>query len=293
MTRVDHHPHPKIQTLENNPISTLLPQGSLILACSIICVALIANCLERWILPRLYKRIYPALEFHGDERRRRSFTYFHIGAFILISILISTGYTMMDFLVGKAVLTEPLVKGGKITVGDHLLVVTQVYCAYYLFEMCFRTKFASYISIAHHTGLLVISQMALSLFANTKKNHEATLEFYMCMVWGTFDVVVEIPIFISMILWRIKRDNPAFLSRMAFGCCIWAVVAALTETIVTIYLLHNSWAQWGIAWKIITPVVFSLWITTQLYGSTRLYSMGRAEYCKMKGKSESQENLPV
>ncbi|RGP58961.1 hypothetical protein FSPOR_11670 [Fusarium sporotrichioides] len=182
----DHTPHPKIQTLENNPISPLLPYGSLILACSIVGIALIANCLERWILPCIYKRVYRALEFGRDERRRRSFAYFHVGAFILISLMMSTAYPMMDFLAGDAVLSSPLVKGGSVTVGDNLLVSTEIYCAYYLFEMCFRTKFASYISIAHHIGLLVIAQTALSLFADPKKNHEATLEFYMCMVWGTY-----------------------------------------------------------------------------------------------------------
>ncbi|EKJ71395.1 hypothetical protein FPSE_08403 [Fusarium pseudograminearum CS3096] len=293
MTKPEHRHmyRPKISTLENNPISPLLPYGSLILACCVICIALITNCLERWLLPRIYKRFYPDLE--KDERRRRSFTYFHVGAFILISLVISTGYPIMDFLVGDAVFSAPVVNGGKVTVGDHLLVATEVYCAYYIFEMCFRTKFASYISIAHHIGLLIIAQTALSLFADPRKNHEATVEFYMCMVWGTFDVVVEIPIFLTMIIWRIKRDNALLLSRLAFGCCVWAVVAAITETIVTIHLLQSSWNQWGLEWKIITPVVFSLWITTQLYGSTRLYAMARAESRKAKCKSESQEDLPI
>jgi hypothetical protein len=182
----DHAPHPKIQTLENNPLSHLLPYGSLILACSVICIVLIANCLERWILPRVYKRVFPALEYSKDERRRRSFVYFHIGAFILACLLISTVYPMMYFLVGDAKFSTPLGKRGAVTVGDHLLVAAEIYSAYYLFEMCFRTKFASYISIAHHTGLLVITQTAISLFANPRKHPEATLEFYMCMVWGSY-----------------------------------------------------------------------------------------------------------
>ncbi|RGP65173.1 hypothetical protein FLONG3_9327 [Fusarium longipes] len=291
----DHH-RPKIMTLENNQLSNLLPYGSLILVLSIIYIALITNCLERWILPRVYKRVWSSLECGKDERRRRSFTYFHVGTFILACLLVSTGYPIMYFLIGDAKFSTPLVKGGTVTVGDSLFVAAEVYSAYYLFEMCFRTRFASYISIAHHTGLLVITQTALSLFANREKHPEAAVEFYMCMVWGCFDVVVELPIFISMIVWRAKREDHVLLSRLGFGCCIWAVVAATTETIVTIYLLHKSWLRWDIEWKIATPTIFTLWITTQLYGATRLYAMGRGESRKIKVQSiesESQECVAV
>lgn len=179
-----HHRRPKIQTLENNPLSRLLPYGSLMLAVSIICIVVIANCLERWILPRVYKNVYSSLIARKDERRRRSFAYFHVGVFILACLLISSAYPVMDFLVGDAKFSTPLRKGGNITVGDMLLVASEVYSAYYLFEMCFRTQFASYLSIAHHAGLVIITQTALSLFADPKKSPEATLEFYMCMVWG-------------------------------------------------------------------------------------------------------------
>ncbi|KAF5667202.1 hypothetical protein FHETE_5905 [Fusarium heterosporum] len=275
---------PKIETIENNPLSNLLPYGSLILACSIICIVLFTNCIERWILPRLYKQVYQNLENTKDERRRRSFVYFHVGAVLLVGILCTAGYPVMYFLVGSAKFSSPLSKGSSVTVGDLLLVISEIYCGYYIFEMCFRTKFASPISIAHHTGLLIITQTALSLFANPEKHREATLEFYMCMVWGTFDVVVELPIFISMIIWRVKRNNSALLSRLAYGCCIWAVVAAITECVVTIYLLQRSWNRWGIEWRVITPLVFSLWITTQFYGATRLFAMGRAEQQKLLAK---------
>ncbi|KAH7245489.1 hypothetical protein BKA59DRAFT_172235 [Fusarium tricinctum] len=285
-----HHKHlvfrPKIQTLENNPLSHLLPYGSLILTCSIICIVLLTNCLERWILPRIYKNVYHTLESTKDERRQRSFVYFHVGTILLIGILCAGVYPIICFLVGSAKFSTLLSKGSAVTIGDILLVLSEIYCGYYIFEMCFRTKFASPISIAHHTGLLIITQTALSLFADPDKHREATLEFYMCMVWGTFDVVVELPIFLSMIIWRVKRDNPALLSRLAYGCCIWAIIAAITESVVTIYLLHMSWHRWGIEWRIITPLVFSLWITTQFYGASRLYAMGRAERRKLHFKAE-------
>ncbi|KAF4450355.1 hypothetical protein F53441_6479 [Fusarium austroafricanum] len=284
---------PKIQRLENNPLSTLLPYGSIILASSIICTVLITNILERWLLPFIYPRICKHFEATKDERRRRSFVYFHVGVMILFVVLCTGVYPIITFLIGDAKFSTPYPKGSNVTIGDMLLVLAEVYCSYYIFEMCFRTKFSSPISIAHHTGLLIITQTALSLFANHKKHSEATLEFYMCMVWGTFDVVVELPIFFFMIIWRIKNDNSRLKSRIGYGLCIWAVTGAVTETIVTIYLLNRSWDRWGIEWRIITPLVFSLWISTQLYGSTRLYAMGKAESRKCKAKREIESGLSV
>jgi hypothetical protein len=93
-------------------------------------------------------------------------------------------YPVFDFLVGRAQVSDILFK--RITYGDYLFVLSHMYSAYYIFELSFRTKFASAISIAHHIGLLIVIQMALSFFGDLRKYPEAILEFYMCMVWGTY-----------------------------------------------------------------------------------------------------------
>ena len=65
-----------------------------------------------------------------------------------------------------------------------MFLLAEMYTAYYLYEMCFRTQFASPLTIAHHIGLLLIVQTAVALFADMQKHSEATVEFFMCMVWG-------------------------------------------------------------------------------------------------------------
>ncbi|KAJ6436308.1 restless-like transposase [Purpureocillium lavendulum] len=105
----------------------------------------------------------------------------------MVTLLVVGAYPTFDFLVGRASLSAllfPIQYHIRITVGDALFTLSQVYSAYYLFELCFRTRFASGISIAHHIGLLVIIQTALALFANFQEHPEATMEFYMCLVWG-------------------------------------------------------------------------------------------------------------
>ncbi|KAK6207969.1 hypothetical protein QIS74_13050 [Colletotrichum tabaci] len=283
---------PKIETIQNGPISSLQPYGSLLFVSSIIAIVILANVLERLILRVVYGDIWTELQRPGAEKRRRSFTYYHVGAITMFTIICIGAYPSMHFLVGPANLSTDVVPGpgSRIRVGDLLFAVSQTYSAYYAFELCYRTQFASPLSIAHHIGLLAITQTALSLFGNYKRHPEATIEFYMCMIWGVFDSIVELPVYITMILWRIRRNDHRLLSYLTTGLCVWVVVGACTEVAVTIYLLHKSWDRWGHVWKFVTPFIFSLWIATQLYGASRLWSMSRSEWRKChKGTSQEME----
>lgn len=181
---------PKIEIIQNVPISNLLPYGSLLLISSVIVIVLMANILERWLLEKVYGDIYRDLKRPENERRRRSFTYFHIGAIIMFTLLCIGIYPVMHFLVGPADLSTDVAPGPgrRIHVGDILFAVSQTYSAYYIFELCYRTQFASPLSIAHHIGLLAITQTAISLFGDYERHPEATIEFYMCMVWGTLPI---------------------------------------------------------------------------------------------------------
>jgi peptidoglycan biosynthesis protein MviN/MurJ (putative lipid II flippase) len=85
-----------------------------------------------------------------------------------------------------------------------------------------------------------------------------------------------------MIVWRVKNDNHQLLARMTYCCCVWVLLGATAETIVTIYLLHRTRSRWGIVWRIVIPMVFSLWIITQLYGAYRLFQMARLRQRKYK-----------
>ncbi|KAF4962369.1 hypothetical protein FSARC_9535 [Fusarium sarcochroum] len=171
----------KIAVIHNQPLTTLIPYGSFIITCNIVCIALLSNILERWVLRLVYRDTYVALEKDGNERRRRSFTYYHVGALVLFALLCVGVYPVFGFLVGSAKFDMPIGKGA--TLGDLLFLVTELYTAYYLYEMCFRTQFASPLTIAHHVGLLLITQTAVVLFADIQKHPQATIEFYMCMVW--------------------------------------------------------------------------------------------------------------
>lgn len=177
----------KIASIENQRISHLLPYGALILVGAIICIVLTANVLERWLLRRAYGRLYKDLECEKEDRRRRSFVYHHIALGVMVPIFCIGVYPASKFLFGSEELSDfALPKSRRVTIGDILFMLFHVYSAYYVFEISYRTKLASYITIAHHIGLLVIAQLALGLSGNLEHNREATIEFYMCLVWGNY-----------------------------------------------------------------------------------------------------------
>lgn len=177
---------PQIATLENQPLSRYISHGSIILCFSIIGIVLLANLFERCLLGLIHRDEWAALRKPEHERRRRSFTYFHVGLVCQIGLVIIGAYPTMDFLVGHGDLSRPLTGHMRhpVTIGDVLFVACQIHSGYYLFELCFRTRFASPITIAHHIGLLAITQASIALFGNLEKHPEAVLDFYMCIVWG-------------------------------------------------------------------------------------------------------------
>lgn len=271
----------KITLMKPGDISRDGTDLALILTVSIILYSLFAAMLQRGLLQKLYGEIYQALEEpvpKGNERQRVSFIYHHIAAISFAAILLIGGYPAVSFTCGSGTLSTPV--GSRATIGDMLSILLQVYCGYYLFEITFRSKYISLIALAHHIGLLIIGQTAAFLGSHASRGEEGaegTKEFYLCIVWGAFDLATELPMHIILIFWRIKRDNSRLCFKIACTCAVWVTVMALGETIVTAWLLSQSWAGWQLKWRIITPTLFTLWVCTQLYGATIFLRMAKQQ----------------
>lgn len=184
----------KITILTNQPLSALLPKGSLILSCSILTIVLVCNVLERVLFQKVYGSLWDGLQCSEKEARRRSFTYYHVGAIVMSALLVVGAFPTFDFLVGRGDLSAHFGGGESVThvkIGDVLFTLAEVYSAYYIFELAFRARLASAISIAHHIGLLMVIQTSLAMFSNLATHREATIQFYMCMIWGMFHLLPE------------------------------------------------------------------------------------------------------
>ena len=178
---------PVIATVPNQPLTHLVTRGTLVLVGCLLGVILLANAFERFLLAVIHPRVWAELQQPGAERRRRSFVYFHVGACIQFGLICVGVYPAFSFLL-HGDLSRHYVAGWphSMTIGSMLFIVCQIHNGYYIFELCYRNNFASPISIAHHIGLLIITQMSVALFGNWEKNPEGVLDFYMCMVWGKF-----------------------------------------------------------------------------------------------------------
>ena len=174
-----HHRHP-FAHLPNEEISILTGYSGLLLTISMVIIFLIKHyLLEAFLFPRFYRRVYNSM----DDGLKRGFLNHHIAAGTKLVLLIVGAKPWLDVLFRRATLTTPMGRGEHPTMGDILIVLTQLYVAMYLFELFFR-RTLSYVAVLHHVGAVVIAETAVVLSLDLAHERDATVEFVLCLVWG-------------------------------------------------------------------------------------------------------------
>ena len=163
----DIDPHiPGDEHIKHTPLtilSKLSPYSGLILAVVLVILFLIKqNILEAFLLRRLYTTKYTLL----SDRDRRGFLNHHIAGGTKFLILIVGVYPF-----------------SKVTLGDVLVVCTQVLCGMYIFELIYRVK-VSPIATMHHLGTILVGEAAVAISLDLSREKNATIEFILCTVWG-------------------------------------------------------------------------------------------------------------
>lgn len=180
-----HHRHhgghgPKITRLVNEEISKLAPYSALIL--TVICVFVFAYRLyfvEKFLMnTKTYRSNYRML----SEDQKRSFVNHHVAGTCKTVLLISAIYPFLSIAFGKATPHTPFAPGSPATMGDVMVVCSQLFTAMYIFELFYRVN-VSPISAAHHIGAIVIAQSAVAISLNFSHEQDAVIEFIMCFVW--------------------------------------------------------------------------------------------------------------
>jgi len=179
--RQHHNGHgPHIADLINESISSLAPFSALILTVSAVIVFLIRQyALETWLLPRLYRTKYTEL----NETNRRSFVNHHIAGGSKIVLLIAGCYPFISILFGSGNPHTPFAGSRIVTLGDVMMVLSQIFTVMYIFELFYRTTISP-ISAAHHIGAIVIAQAAIAISLDFSDDRDATDEYVLCLVWG-------------------------------------------------------------------------------------------------------------
>jgi len=175
------HDEPHIAVLPNEIISILTPYSGLIITIWMVILFLIRHyLLEGWAFKRMYKHIYAQM----DDALKRGFMNHHIAGGVKIVLLIAGAKPWLSVLFGQATLHTPLgTHHLHPTMGDILLVLTQLFVAMYVFELFYR-KTLSPVAVLHHVGAVIIAQAAVVLSLNLDHEQDATIEFVMVLVWG-------------------------------------------------------------------------------------------------------------
>lgn len=271
--KADVDPNTHVRNMDVTSISWLAPYSALIL--TIACVVFFALrywVLERFLLPKCYGPMYNDL----SEVNKRGFLNHHIAGGAKILILVVAAYPFVDVAFGHANLHSPFAGSSLVTMGDILIVCTQIFVATYVFELFYRVKISP-VSIFHHVGTIVIGQAAVAISLNYSRERDADIEFILCTIWGAFDVVCESLPHLSIILYRIYPSSHGFLQKLFSISCLVTFLGTLFETAVVMYVFGSLWSRWITAFKVVTPLLHVAFSATQLHGSLIFYRMAKRQ----------------
>lgn len=118
-------------------LSKLAPYSALTLSIVLVILFILKQfVIEAFLLKRLYGLRYTQL----NEVNRRGFVNHHIAGVTKLIILIAAVYPFIDVVFRYAVLNDPYARGSSVTLGDVLVVCTQILVGMYIFELIYRNK---------------------------------------------------------------------------------------------------------------------------------------------------------
>jgi hypothetical protein len=175
-----HHPL-HFETLVDQSISKLAPFSGLILIITVVIVfAARFYFFEGFSLPRLYGKKYTSL----SDENRRSFVNHHVAGSTKLLLVVTGAYPTLVLAFGSANPHTPFAGSRYVTVGDVLIVCSQIFTVMYIFELFYRHKISP-ISAIHHVGAIVITQSAVAISLDFSHQVDAVYEFVLCLLWGS------------------------------------------------------------------------------------------------------------
>lgn len=177
-----HHRGPHFNFLVNEPASKLIPYSGLILTLTLVAIFIARFYIfECFLMSWFYGRKYTSM----NETARRGFVNHHVAGTIKVILFAGAAYPFFDIAFGTSMLHSSYDRhGGVITMGDVLLVCSQLFVGMYVFELLYRPRISP-IGSLHHIGAIIIAQVAGALSIDYEIQPDASIEFILCFVWGT------------------------------------------------------------------------------------------------------------
>ncbi|KAK3191684.1 hypothetical protein K4F52_002107 [Lecanicillium sp. MT-2017a] len=294
MSEVPHHAHHghglHIGQLLNEAVSRLAPFSGLILTITTCVLAVIRiYFLDLFFIPKVYSK-QTLKPLNGGQLR--SFTNHHVAAGTKIILLIVAAYPLLAIICGTATPHTPYAPGAVATLGDVMIVCSQLFTAMYIFELFYRDK-VSVISCAHHIGAIVIAQSAIAMSINWNDQKDAIQEFILCFVWGAFDVIAELWPHLAMIVYRTHASNHLLLSRIFYLTMYLELFGTTAETIIVMWLFGSLWDKWALSLKIATPFLHTLFSAAQLWGAWIFYKLAKEQRRKHEDSIKDKDEEAI
>ncbi|KID72152.1 uncharacterized protein G6M90_00g028030 [Metarhizium brunneum] len=287
-----HGPH--LAQLVNQLVSQIAPFSGLILTiAACILAAIRIYLLDLVVIPKFYS---PRVLKDLTDAQLRSFVNHHVAAGTKILLIIVTAYPLLAILVGYGTPHTPFSPGSSTTLGDVLIVSSQIFTVMYIFELFYRDNISP-ISFAHHVGAIIIAQSAIAMSIDFDHQSDAVYEFILCFIWGmilpprsppvslptkpinastgTFDVLAELWPHIAMIIYRTHNSKHVLLSRLFYTTMALELVGTTVETVVVMWLFGSLWDKWSLSLKVVTPLLHFLFSAAQLWGAWIFYKLAK------------------
>ncbi|KAL0254353.1 hypothetical protein SLS55_009828 [Diplodia seriata] len=278
--------------MENNIVSRLVPYSGLILLICLVVIFLVRfYVFERFLLRKVYGKTYTEM----SDYDRRGFVNHHIAGSIKIVLMATAIYPLISVASGHSSLHTPMSRGSIVTMGDMMVVCSQIFIGMYVFELFYRTSI-SVVSALHHIGAMVIGQTAVIISMDPSHEEDARIEFILCFVWGAFDIVAEFWPHLTMIMYRVYPNNYRFQVKVFKACAFTELVSTTIETAVVMWLFGSLWHKWTIAFKVATPILHVVFSAAQIWGVIvfrRLWKKAEHRMAEKKAekKAESDSEL--
>lgn len=128
----------------------------------------------------VYKRTWSKM----NARQKRGFVNHHLSFLAKIMVLLFAIYPFFAVATGHATFrTRMFGPRWRITMGDALYVAIMIVSVMYAHELSYREG-VSYVAVAHHVGVLIMSQLTLYWSTNARHQSDSSLEVVLALFWG-------------------------------------------------------------------------------------------------------------
>ncbi|KDQ15703.1 hypothetical protein BOTBODRAFT_173779 [Botryobasidium botryosum FD-172 SS1] len=261
-------------------ISNLLNFSFVVTGVDLCCIFIVVRVLlEDWLMAKWFKSAaYEDLDFKG----RRALTS-HVGM-LFFKALCLIGIIPMLLMQPDSEKIEDGVSIGDVLAWTYLTIPTV-----YIFEITYRPTL-SIISTFHH--LISVAHSAKSLAAilsESQKGFVAKADFQRILIYGTFEMIFEIMLHNSRIMYQRYRQRPAFLVKVFRITAIAVFVGTFIEQFAVVAFYVRIWAHWPLHSKIATPLLHACLTVAQIHSGRVCWKVAQRLMEEAKDQKREEE----